>query len=270
MSRYFLEIEFNGAEFSGWQLQPDTKTVEGSIEDALATIFQQSMDIVGQGRTDAGVHARAQVAHVDISDECWVRIQKNCATKTELMNLLVHRLNRMLGPNIFIRGMQRVAPDAHARFTARTRSYEYRVLLASSPIDAKLAWYPGFEPIIVPLQILAKQLIGVHDFDVMSKTNPDNFTTICSIEESQWVVQGNVLVYRISANRFLRNMVRRLVGTMVQLSREFELEEYVGLFDRTLGQPIWIHQLKEHQQVTAPAEALTLVKVDYPNDIFVD
>ena len=81
MSRYFLEIEFNGAEFSGWQLQPDAKTVEGSIEDALATIFQESMDIIGQGRTDAGVHARAQVAHVDISDESWVRIQKKMPRK---------------------------------------------------------------------------------------------------------------------------------------------------------------------------------------------
>ena len=280
MARYFIEIEFNGSDFSGWQLQPEANTIEGAVEQAFETILQRPIDLVGQGRTDAGVHATAQIAHVDLAENDLIRLgQSGTVGKkydAEIL-LLLHRANRMLSPNVFLRSMRRVKEEAHARFDALSRCYEYRVLIEPSPILAYQAWYPGFKPDLEQLKPLATALLGEHDFDAISKTNPDNFTTICTIYESSWTLEGKVLVYRVKANRFLRNMVRRLVGSMVQLVRgndpliEHTIEMIAGNQLSTHNPDyLWIEQLKDHQKFTAPAEALYLVAVDYASDCYTD
>ena len=280
MARYFIEIEFNGSDFSGWQLQPEAKTVEGAIEQAFETILQRPIDLVGQGRTDAGVHATAQIAHVDLTENDWNRLGQSGIISENLvaeMSLLLHRANRMLSPNVFLRSMRRVKEVTHARFDAISRCYEYRVLTEPSPILSHQSWYPGFRSDLEQLEPLATALLGEHDFDAISKTNPDNFTTICTIYESSWTLEGKVLVYRVKANRFLRNMVRRLVGSMVQLVRGND--PLIGQTIKMIAgnqlnshnpDHLWIEQLKDHQKFTAPAEALYLVAVHYASDCYTD
>ncbi len=261
MSRYFLSIEFDGASFSGWQIQPDASTVEGAIEEALELLFQQPMDVIGQGRTDAGVHAKAQVAHIDISPDDWYRFRKTSTNNPqENQSLLLHRLNRLLTPSIYISAIREVAGDAHARFDALSRSYLYRIVTEPSPLRAHQSWYAGGYWNIKVLNELADQIVGEYDFDTLSKTNPENYTTLCKIEESRWIIEGDELFYKVTANRFLRNMVRRLVGTMWHM-QELEMNVLYG--------KSWIHDRRDHQIYTAPAHGLCLTKVKYPGDIFI-
>tara|TARA_B100000963_G_C22520374_1_gene622760 strand:- start:172 stop:957 length:786 start_codon:yes stop_codon:yes gene_type:complete len=261
MSRFFLSIEFDGASFSGWQIQPDVPTVEGTIEQALHLLFQQPMDLVGQGRTDASVNAKEQIAHIDINPEDWNRFLKATSSNPEEdHSLLCHRLNRILGPSIYISNIWKVKEDAHARFDALYRSYMYRIVTRPSPLRANQSWYAGEDWNLNVLNELAVQLVGVHDFDSLSKTNPDNYTTLCTIVESNWTVEGDELFFRITANRFLRNMVRRLVGTMWHLQ---------NLDMNSSSILSWIHDLKDHQIYTAPAYGLCLTKVQYPEGIFI-
>ncbi len=261
MSRYFFSIEFDGAFFSGWQIQPDAPTVEGAIEEALGLLFQQPMDIIGQGRTDAGVHAKAQVAHIDISPDDWHRFRKTTANNPEEdQSLLCHRLNRLLGPTIYISTIREVKDDAHARFDALSRSYSYRIVTEPSPLRTHQSWNAGGNWNFEVLNELADQIVGEYDFDSLSKTNPENYTTLCKIIESRWIIEGDELFYKVTANRFLRNMVRRLVGTM------WQMQDQNMVTSNTVS---WIHDRKDHQIYTAPAHALCLVRVQYPSEIFI-
>lgn len=261
MSRFFLSIEFDGASFSGWQIQPDAPTVEGTIEQALYLLFQQPMDIIGQGRTDACVNAKAQIAHIDINPEDWNRFRKTTSSNPEEdRSLLCHRLNRILGPSIYISNIWEVKEDAHARFDALNRSYMYRIVTKPSPLRAHQSWYAGKDWDLEELNELAFQILGEHDFDLLSKTNPENYTTLCTIVESNWIIEGDELFYTITANRFLRNMVRRLVGTMWHF-HDLDMNSRSTL--------PWIHDLKDHQIYTAPAHGLCLIGVEYPEEIFI-
>lgn len=243
MPRYKLTIEYNGTNFSGWQIQPEKKTVEGTIEQALTRILRTKIDVVGQGRTDAGVHALGQTAHVDLPQE--VDIHR-----------LLHALNQLLGDAILIHHMELVSPDFHARFDAIAREYEYRVLGYNAPLLNRQAWWPGFTPDLEDLCAVAPLFLGKHDFAGFSKKNPDNYTTLCEVYISEWKQEGPILVYRIRANRFLRNMVRRIVGTMVEAARG---KRSTAQVQQMLEQPD-----KKVPTYTAPAKGLILKEVVYP------
>ena len=152
------------------------------------------MDIIGQGRTDACVNAKAQIAYIDINPEDWNRFRKTTSSNPEEdRSLLCHRLNRILGPSIYISNIWEVKEDAHARFDALNRSYMYRIVTKPSPLRAHQSWYTGKDWDLEKLNELAFQIVGEHDFDLLSKTNPENYTTLCTIVESNWIIEGDEL-----------------------------------------------------------------------------
>ncbi|MBO6793214.1 MAG: tRNA pseudouridine(38-40) synthase TruA [Balneolaceae bacterium] len=242
MSRYSLIIEYNGEPFSGWQIQPDAITVEGELEKAFAKILQQPVDLIGQGRTDAGVHANGQVAHVDLPDD--VDMYK-----------LLHGVNSLAGKDVFIKTYEKVEDEFHARFDALTRSYSYRVAKYPRPLFNHISWFPGEikEPIV--LNECAALLLGEHDFNGFSKYNEENFTTLSTIENARWKETGEAFVFEITANRFLRNMVRRLVGTSVAVAQgNYTVKDFKKMLDL---------EAVAKASKSAPAKGLILEKVSY-------
>ena len=242
MPRYKLTIEYDGTDFSGWQIQPDSRTVEEEIEKAMSQILQEPIDIIGQGRTDAGVHAKGQVAHVDLTDS----IDKE---------KLLFGVNGLIGEEIQIQAIQEVHPDFHSRFDAISREYEYSLLKKASPLGNRTAWWPGQNVNIRKLEECIHLLKGEFDFSGFSKFNEENFTTLCTILKAELEEKDGMFVFRISANRFLRNMVRRLVGTMVEVGKE---KLSVNEFEEKLCTPE-----SNVRTFTAPAKGLVLSNVFY-------
>lgn len=242
MSRYKLTIEYDGTHFSGWQIQPDEITVEQTLEEAFSQILQRPVDLTGQGRTDAGVHARGQTAHLDIQED--TDVQK-----------LIFGVNGMTGDDIQVVKVEEVSPEFHARFDAMAREYEYIITTRPMPMLRLYAW-PLRQPVdIDQLHQCAELLNGEFDFSGFSKFNEDNFTTKCEIQHSEFKMEGEIIRYRIRANRFLRNMVRRLVGTMVRTAQgKMTMEQ----FEEALKNPG-----SKIPTFTAPAKGLVLQEVFY-------
>lgn len=203
MDRWKLVFEYDGTDFSGWQRQPNARTVEQEIETAFSTLYQKDIDIIGQGRTDAGVHARCQVAHVDLPP-------KFSSKK------LLHAMRGLLPKDIALLEADVIHNDFHARFDATVRSYSYTVLQRHSPLMRKRAWSCGFTLDEIQLEEMAEKVKKTRDFINFCIPDADqNLTTESTIITSQWELDNNGYTYKISANRFLRHMVRRLVGSMV-------------------------------------------------------
>lgn len=243
IQRYKLLIEYDGTHFSGWQKQPDERTVEGEIEKALSTLYQVEIDVIGQGRTDAGVHAIQQIAHVDLPD-------------TYSERRILHAMRGLLSEDVTIFGINRTNAEFHSRFDAISRKYKYRISNRPIPLDRHKIWYSFLECDIVLLNKCAKLILGTHDFHSFCIPNDDpNLTTQCTIIESVWSKEAGVLIYTIEGNRFLRQMVRRLVGTMVQVSAgKLELKKFEQM----------LTQFKSSTPAySAPPNGLTLVSVEY-------
>lgn len=242
-NRYKLTFEYDGTEFNGWQKQPEGRTVQGVIEKALSTFYQQDIRIVGQGRTDAGVHARAQVAHADLPASYSVA--------------RLHRaLSGLLPKDVALMEAKNVEDDFHARFHAKCRSYQYIVLERPSPLLRNFSWY-AFKPLSLELlSKCAEEIVGEHDF-INFCIPPDDpkMTTICTINKSVWKKEDGILIYEIEGNRFLRHLVRRLVGAMIHVA------------DGTQEIKYFQHLLKSRETKrkghAAPAKGLTLVEVKY-------
>jgi len=242
MIRYKLTIEFDGTNFSGWQIQPDSRTVEEEIEKAFSQILQQPIDLIGQGRTDAGVHAKGQVAHVDLPEG--INPEK-----------LRFGVNGLIGDEIQIHEIEEVDSEFHARFDATYREYEYTILMKSSPLLHRISWFPNHSIDIQKVKECCALLKGAFDFGGFSKFNEDNYTTLCTILLSEIEEISEEIVFRIRANRFLRNMVRRLVGTVVEVGKG---KMTVSEFKEILENPS-----SEIRTFTAPAKGLILAKVFY-------
>jgi len=243
MGRWKLIFEYDGGSFKGWQKQPDQRTVEGEVETALSTLYQTEIDIIGQGRTDAGVHAKAQAAHADLPESF---------QKQELL----HAMKGLLPHDVALIDAERVKPDFHARFDAVSRSYKYFLIGRKAPLFRKHAWccsYPLDDEI---LSGLAGEIAGEHDFlnFCIPPVEPE-LTTICTIYRSKWEKKGEKYLYHIEGNRFLRHMVRRLVGSMVQAaSKKINTKDFKSLLN---GEEV---KYKGH---SAPAHGLYLDKVTY-------
>lgn len=244
MQKYKLIIEYDGTDYSGWQIQPTDLTVEGQLEEAFSIIFQQDIDLIGQGRTDSGVHAAGQVAHVDLPD-------------TFAPDEVKHKVNNLVGKKIQIVHIEEVSEDFHARFDASSREYEYTLTTRWMPLKERYSWQMNRPLDVNKLKECAALLKGEFDFAGFSKFNEDNYTTLCEIQRSEFFVdeEGEVIRYRIRANRFLRNMVRRLVGTMVRVAQgKMSIKD----FKQVLEQPE-----QNIPTYTAPAKGLVLQKVFY-------
>lgn len=201
-----MRLSYRGEGFLGWQVQPQGATVQGALEQAMARLLRQPVSVTGAGRTDTGVNARMMVAHFD--------------TEGELPPDLAYRLNGMLGRNIAVQEIWPVAADAHARFDATERTYRYYVSTAKNPFLWPLTCFMPRGLDFEAMNEAAKLLIGEKDFTSFSKLHTQTKTNICDLRRACWVqVDGDVWYFEVSANRFLRNMVRAIVGTLIEVGR---------------------------------------------------
>jgi len=243
--RYFSELAYKGTNYSGWQRQPNAPSVQQAIEEAMATILGQPIEVVGCGRTDAGVHARQYFLHFDIEGD--------------FPNEFLRRLNKLLPDDIAIRRIYEVKPEAHARFDAVRRSYEYHLVFDKSPFEAQTAWHFPFSEKLDfgKMQTAAALLLRYREFQPFCKSNTDVHTMECSMYHSEWDLDQNArrMVYHISANRFLRGMVRLIVGMSLNVGMgKVELEEVKDALDR---------QVLLKKSWSVPAEGLFLTEVNY-------
>jgi len=249
MPRFFLNLSYNGAQFHGWQKQNNAVTVQETIEEALSTLFQEKTEIVGAGRTDTGVHAREMVAHFEVEKEFDE-------------DQLVYQLNSLVGSEIAIHKLRRVSKDAHARFDASGRTYHYHLLKKKDPFLKDLAYHHFKELDFYNMNLAAKFLLGQQDFSSFSRSNTQTKTNICTIELAEWKEMEDQWVFEIKADRFLRNMVRAIVGTLIEIGegkREVEeLKEIIEKKDRGFA------------GVSAPAHGLYLQQIDYSDSIYLD
>ncbi len=247
--RYFIELSYNGKPYHGWQIQPNAITVQEELEKALSLLLRQNIKITGAGRTDTGVHALQMFAHFDIDQP--VETAK-----------LVNKLNAFLPQDIAIRQIRRVTADAHARFDALSRSYKYYIHRYKQPFLYDRSWYFTKDLDVKLMNKAANILLLYDDFKSFSKTHTDVKTYICRIDEARWDVTDNQLVFSITADRFLRNMVRAIVGTLVD----------VGLHKISEADFVKIIEAGDRQQAgfSVPAHALFLTQITYPDNIFLD
>jgi tRNA pseudouridine38-40 synthase len=208
MPRYFMHLAYNGSPFHGWQSQPNAVSVQSTIEQALATVLRQPVPITGAGRTDAGVNAHMMIAHLDLPEDVVVT------------DKLLLSLNRLVGRDIAIYSLRQVHADAHARFDATERTYHYFAHTRKDPFTGALSWQAPYNLDFAKMNDAAKRLLGRRDFTSFSKLHTDVKTNICDLRRAEWQ-QVDDYNYRfvITADRFLRNMVRAVVGTLVDVGR---------------------------------------------------
>ena len=244
--RYFVELSYDGTPFVGWQRQPAGDSVQSCLEDALSILFRKPISIVGAGRTDAGVHAHQLFAHVDLDEH----VDQD----------LTFRLNKLLPKEIAVRNIIAVAQDAHARFDAVSRSYRYHITTQKNPFMQKRS-YQFAKPLDLELMNqAAKTLIDHEDFKCFSKSKTDVKTYMCDIQHAHWQHNGSELVFFIQANRFLRNMVRAIVGTLIEVGlRKISISDF---------EAILASRDRSQAGYSVPAHGLYLEKVNYPNHIF--
>ena len=247
MPRYFLHLAYNGADYHGWQSQPNAITVQETVEKALSRVLRRQVAIVGAGRTDTGVNARSMYAHFDVDNEI-ADPQR-----------LISALNSLVGRDIAIYGIRRVADDAHARFDAVARTYKYFVTTRKSPFDYRFAWNPPYRLDVDAMNAAAARLADYIDFTSFSKLHTDVATNNCRIYEARWTVEGDRLTFTIKADRFLRNMVRAIVGTLVDVGRgKTSVDEFCRIIER---------KDRCAAGASVPGNALFLWQVDYPYEV---
>ena len=250
MRRYFIYLGYNGKNFHGWQNQPNGITVQQSIEEALALLFREPVPIVGAGRTDAGVHARLMVAHFD-REESVADLPR-----------LTEKLNRLLPKEIAIYRIAPVKAEAHARFDAIARTYKYYISTRKNPFDFELTYrYPGhldYEAMNRACQVLLEYT----DFTSFSKLHTDAKTNNCRIERAGWAQDGDTWVFTIRADRFLRSMVRAIVGTLLEVGRgRMTIEGFRQVIEA---------KDRCEAGVSVPGHALFLVDITYPEELFIN
>ena len=205
--RYFITFSYDGTAYHGWQIQPHSVTVQEELQKALSTLMRKPMEVVGAGRTDTGVHARKMIAHFD-HDEVL-----DCSQ-------LVYKLNKLLPRDIAVQHVEPVADDMHARFSAKSRTYHYYVHLDKNPFLRSYSWQVYGNPDFELMNRAARVLMEYKDFTSFSKVNTDTKTNDCTITEASWDRVGeDQWRFTVTANRFLRNMVRAIVGTLMEVGR---------------------------------------------------
>ncbi len=249
MNRYFVYLSYRGTNYHGWQIQENASSVQGLINNALSMLLKEDIQTIGAGRTDTGVHARFYVAHFDST-------ANDLATNSRFR----HSLNRILPSDIAVHSIKMVKANANARFDATLRGYEYVITRIKNPFMIGLSWFYDAQLNIENMQLAAQQLLNYTDFTTFSKTGSNTKTHTCKIYKAEWHENGNTLVFTIEANRFLRNMVRAIVGTLIDVGRgKITPEEFAQIIekrDRTMA------------GTSAPAEGLYLTRIEYPPDVF--
>ncbi|MBB3698148.1 tRNA pseudouridine(38-40) synthase TruA [Flammeovirga yaeyamensis] len=247
--RYFVEIAYLGTNYHGWQVQPNATTVQGELDFVLSKLLRQEINTIGSGRTDTGVHCAQQYAQFDHPDDL---NGKN----------ILHRINSFLPNDIAVKSLWEVKEDAHARFDATKRSYRYDICLEKSPFKQGLVWQYFRKPDFDKLQEAAKVLLEFEDFTAFSKMHADVNTHICDIMSTHWTKEGNNLSFHITANRFLRGMIRIIVGNMMEVGMGRMTVDY-------MRETLALKDRKRAAKHLAPGQGLFLSEVIYPEETFV-
>jgi len=244
--RYFLEVAYDGTNYHGWQAQPNALAVQALLNDCLSKVLRQPISTTGSGRTDTGVHASQQFVHFDV-----VQILDP--------QQVVFRLNRILPADISARNLYLVPDEAHARFDAIARTYHYHINLVRNPFKRYYAWYQSRSLDVEKMNEAAAILLMYEDFTTFSKVKGDTNHYRCTIYEAVWRQQSGELIFAVRANRFLRGMVRLVVGTLVDVGRR---KLTVAQFEQIIAS-----QNRSKASGAAPAEGLFLAKVEYPEGL---
>lgn len=241
--RYFIHLAYNGTPYHGWQIQPNATSVQETLNKAFSVLLQSEINLMGAGRTDTGVHAKEMYAHFDFE------------ASIDIPNL-VHKLNSYLPKDIVIYDIIPVHDDAHTRFDATKRTYEYHIHQFKNPFLDELSWY-FHQPLDIDLMNeAAKLLFNYTDFECFSKVNTDVNTFDCAIFEAHWKRgEYDQLVFTISANRFLRNMVRSIVGTLVNIGlHKITIEDFAKIIES---------KIRDKAGFSVPAHGLYLTQITY-------
>lgn len=252
MPRYFIQLAYNGANYNGWQEQDNTPhTVQQVIREKLSMILGEAVEITGCGRTDTGVHAKDYFAHFD-------------SAKTDLhvtTSNYLYKLNKVLPYEIAIKNIYPVKEDASSRFDAQWRSYEYCIHRSKDPFLFDSSLYVFGDLDFERMNAAAAHLLTVTDFTSFSKVNTQTFTNNCTVTEARWIrINDNEYLFRITANRFLRNMVRAIVGTLLETGKaKLSIEQFKAIVES---------KNRSAAGMSAPAHALYLTHIHYPETIF--
>lgn len=245
MARYFIEVAYMGTRFSGFQVQENTLTVQSEIDRGISVLMRERVETTGSSRTDAGVHARQNFLHFDL--------------ERPLHPQFVYKMNAILPPDIVVKGVYPVGEELHSRFAATGRSYEYTLYTSKDPFMRDRGYFYPYRLDLELLQEAAQVLMEYRDFSTFSKRNTQVKTFNCTIRESVWRRDGERVIYNVSANRFLRGMVRGMVGTMLRVGRErLSLADFRSAIEA-----------KDCTQAdfAVPPQGLCLMEVQYPEGV---
>ncbi len=249
MTRYFLELAYNGLRYHGWQIQPNAITVQQVLNDCISKMLRENINVVGCGRTDTGVHASYFVAHFDCTNE-----NLDC-------DRFCHKLNRFLPKDIAVFSLQKVESEVHSRFSAKSRTYEYHIITQKSPFIFDYALLIPYELDFQKMNEAAATLFDYVDFTSFSKLHTDVKTNNCKVSFAKWEWKTDKWVFTIKADRFLRNMVRAIVGTLIEVG---EGKLTVDGFKKIIEQ-----KDRSKAGTSAPAHALYLMDIKYPESDFI-
>ena len=248
MPRYFIKLAYKGTNYHGWQRQENAHSIQAEVDAALEKMLGQSIETLGCGRTDAGVHAREFYAHFDINEPI-------ADTK-----FLVYKLNKILPAAIVVYSVFEVTSGANARFDALSRTYHYVISRSKNPFELETAYYLYGLLDIGKMNAASKLLFNHVDFTSFSKSNTQVFSNNCKIYKAEWYQKGDLVIFEIKANRFLRNMVRAIVGTLLQVGRgELSSEDFDAII---------LAKDRSAAGFSVPAEGLFLTQIEYPDSIF--
>lgn len=244
--RYFLDIAYKGTGYHGWQIQQNAYSVQEELENALQKIFGQKIETLASGRTDTGVHAEQQIVHFDL--------------QKEFTPQHIYRLNCVLPNDIAVKDFFPVKKEAHARFDATSRSYEYRITRVKDPFLHGSAYFFDRPLDIVKMNEAAVLLLNHHDFESFSKVHTDVKNFLCDIYLARWKEKNNLLLFEIEANRFLRGMVRAIVGTLLDVG--------LGKISVKDFEEVILVRNRSKAGAAAPPEGLFLTRIKYPDNVY--
>lgn len=245
LNRYFIHLSYDGTAYHGWQYQPNAISVQQVLTEKISTLLREKIDLVGAGRTDTGVHASCYFAHFD-------SLQKELHLDEEI----IFKLNHMLPPDIAAHRLYAMPENAHARFAAVSRTYHYRVRNVKDPFAQNRYWETYWPLDIGKMNAAAGCLLQHEDFSSFARTGSDNKTNLCRLDEAHWKKEGDTFIFTITANRFLRNMVRAVVGTLVDVGRgKLQVEDMNAIIEE---------KKRSEASMSAPACGLYLADIRYP------
>jgi tRNA pseudouridine38-40 synthase len=250
MQRYFIKLSFKGTRYHGWQVQPNALSVQEVLETTLSTFLRRKIEVTGAGRTDTGVHASYYIAHFEIERLPYAE------------NDLVEKLNRFLPDDIAFQHIWPVKPEAHARFSAVKRTYHYYISRKKDPFSLETSYQYLLPLNVAAMNDAAALLHNYSDFTSFSKLHTDVKTNNCKIYEAKWNEVDNQLVFTITADRFLRNMVRAIVGTLIEVGREkISVQDFADIIEK---------KDRNAAGTSAPPQGLFLTGIEYPEEIFMN